>query len=56
MAIIGFEPVSYSATELDGSVSFSFRVLQGNIALHYRVLFFTSNGTAMSKPSLVITL
>ncbi len=52
MARIGFAPVDYQASEMDGSIMFMFGVLEGNITFDVNVDFETSDGSAegMNRP------
>lgn len=49
VATIGFDPVAYTVVEDAGTINFNFSVLNGNIAFDVTVLFFTTNGSAVSK-------
>ena len=51
MAMIGFNPVEYSINETARTVFFEFEVLEGNITFDVNVLFYTSDGSALSMDS-----
>ena len=47
--VIGFEPVTYSANEADGLMTFTIRLLNSTLSQSVVIEFFTESGSAMGE-------